>query len=186
MNRCPMGLEWAGEVVEVGPAVEGWRVGDRAMAAGLAAFAEYTIGYARRMYAVPEGMSFEQAATLPVALQTMHDAISTHGMLAAGQKVLIQGASSAMGLMGMQVAKLLGAGMVLGTSMSPERRARLAEYGADAVVDTSAPDWVAQVQRATGGEGVDLASAKSGASDCSVRRRASIAQAVLFFPLHRC
>jgi hypothetical protein len=84
----PLGLEWAGEVVEVGAAVENWHVGDHVMAAGLAAFAEYTIGYARRMYAIPEAMSFEQAATLPVALQTMHDAISTNGMLAAGQTVL--------------------------------------------------------------------------------------------------
>jgi NADPH2:quinone reductase len=152
----PLGLEWAGEVVEVGAAVENWHVGEHVMAAGLAAFAEYTIGYARRMYAVPKGMSFEQAATLPVALQTMHDAISTNGMLAAGQTVLIQGASSAMGLMGMLVARLLGAGMVIGTSMSPERRARLAEFGADVVVDTSAPDWVAKVLSATGGDGVDL------------------------------
>jgi len=152
----PLGLEWAGELVEVGAAVEGWRVGDRVMAGGLGAFAEYAIGYPPRMYAVPEGMSFEQAATLPVALQTMHDAISTNGMLAKGQTVLIQGASSAMGLMGMQVAKLLGAGKVIGTSTSPERRARLAEFGADVVVDTSAPDWVAQVQSASGGEGVDL------------------------------
>ena len=152
----PLGLEWAGEVTELGAAVEDWRVGDRVMGAGLAAFAEYTIGYARRMYAVPEGMSFEQAATLPVALQTMHDAISTNGMLIAGQTVLIQGASSAMGLMGMQVAKLLGAGRVIGTSTSPERRAKLAEFGADVVVDTSAPDWVAQVHSATGGNGADL------------------------------
>jgi NADPH2:quinone reductase len=143
-------------VVELGAAVESWRVGDRVMAAGLAAFAEYTVGYPRRMYAIPEGMSFEQAAALPVALQTMHDAISTNGMLAAGQTVLIQGASSATGLMGMQVAKLLGAGRVIGTSMSPERRARLAEFGADVVVDTSAPDWGARVVNATGGEGVDL------------------------------
>ena len=152
----PLGLERAGEVAEVGAAVERWRVGDRVMGAGLAAFAEYTIGYARRFYAVPEGMAFEQAATLPVSLQTMHDALSTNGKLAAGQTVLIQGASSAMGLMGMQVAKLLGAGMVIGTSKSPERRARLAEFGADVVVDTGAPDWVEQVLKATGGNGVDL------------------------------
>jgi NADPH2:quinone reductase len=126
------------------------------MAAGLGAFAEYTIGHARRMYSIPEGMSFEQAATLPVALQTLHDAISTNGMIAAGQTVLVQGASSAMGLMGMQVAKLLGAGTVIGTSMSPQRRARLAEFGADVAVDTSAPDWVEKVLAATGGNGVDL------------------------------
>jgi NADPH2:quinone reductase len=73
----PMGLEFAGEIGEVGPRVDGHRVGDRVMGAGLAAVGEYTIGYPRRMYAVPAGMLFEQAATLPVALQTMHDAVST-------------------------------------------------------------------------------------------------------------
>jgi NADPH2:quinone reductase len=56
----PLGLEWAGEVAEVGPAVENWRVGARVMGAGLAAFAEYTIGYARRVYAVPDGISFDR------------------------------------------------------------------------------------------------------------------------------
>jgi len=152
----PLGLEWAGEVVEVGTAVESWRVGDRVMAAGIGSFAEYTLGHARRIYAIPESMPYEQAATLPVALQTMHDALVTNGMLAAGQTVLLQGASSGMGLMGMQVAKLLGAGSVIGTSTSPERRPRLAEFGADAVVDTSAPDWVAKVLEATGGNGADL------------------------------
>ena len=93
---------------------------------------------------------------MPVALQTLHDALSTNGMLTAGQTALLQGASSAMGLMGMQVAKLLGAGTVIGTSTSPERRPRLAEFGADVVVNTSAPDWVAQVLEATDGNGVDL------------------------------
>ena len=105
----PLGLEWAGEVVETGAAVETWRVGDRVMAAGGGAFAEYAVSHARRIYPVPEGLSFEQAATLPVALQTMHDAIATHGELAAGQSVLIQGASSGVGLMGLQIAKVLGA-----------------------------------------------------------------------------
>jgi NADPH2:quinone reductase len=152
----PLGLEFAGEIVEVGPGVEGRQVGDRVMCAGLAEFAEYAIAHPRRMYTVPAGMSLEQAATLPVALQTMHDAIGTNGMLAAGQSVLVQGASSAMGLMGMQVAKVLGAGTVIGTSTSPERRARLPEFGADVVLDSGAADWSAQVLDATRGEGVDL------------------------------
>jgi NADPH2:quinone reductase len=153
---APLGLEWAGEVFEVGEAVERWRVGDRVMAAGGGAFAEFAVGHARRIYPIPAGLSFEQAATLPVALQTMHDAISANGRLEPGQSVLIQGASSGVGLMGLQVAKVLGAGLVIGSSTSPERRARLAEFGADLAVDTRAPDWVAQVKGATGGKGVDL------------------------------
>jgi NADPH2:quinone reductase len=152
----PLGVEWAGEIVEIAPGVEKWKVGDRVMGAGIGAFAEYTLGHAQRMYAIPAGLSFEQAATLPVGLQTMHDAISTNGMLASGETVLIQGASSGVGLLGMQVAKCLGAGLVIGSSMSQTRRARLNEFGADGVVDTSAPDWVEQVMQATNGKGVDL------------------------------
>jgi NADPH2:quinone reductase len=152
----PLGLEWAGEVVEVGDRVKRWRVGDRVMAAGGGAFAEYAVGHARRIYPLPNDLPFEQAAALPVALQTMHDAIATNGMLEAGQSVLIQGASSGVGLMGLQVARYLRAGLVIGTSTSPQRRERLKEFGANLAIDTRAPDWVAQVLEATGGKGVDL------------------------------
>jgi len=153
---APLGLEWAGEIVEMGATAGPWKVGDRVMAASGGAFSEYAVGHARRMYAIPDGLSFEQAATFPVALQTMHDAIATNGELAADQSVLIQGASSGVGLMGMQVAKFLGAGLVIGSSTSLERRAQLGQFGADLAVDTSAPDWVAHVVEATGGKGVDL------------------------------
>lgn len=152
----PLGLEFAGEVVEIDSAVEIWRVGDRVMGAGPGAFAEYAVAHAQQLYVIPEGMSFEQAVTMPVALQTMHDAISTNGMLTRGQTVLFQGASSGVGLMGMQVAKFLGAGMVIGSSTSPEKRARLPEFGADVVLDASTPGWVAQALNATDGQGVDL------------------------------
>lgn len=153
---APLGLEWAGEIVEIGASVEGWRVGDKVMAASGGAFAEYAVGHMRRIYRVPDGLSTKQAATLPVALQTMHDAISTNGQLQSGQSVLIQGASSGVGLMGLQVAKYLGAGLVIGSSTNPGRRALLTEYGANLAVDTRAADWVAQVLEATSGKGVDL------------------------------
>jgi NADPH:quinone reductase len=152
----PLGLEWAGEIEELGSAVTMWRVGDRVMAAGGNAFAEYAVGHARRIYEVPDGLSFEQAAGLPVALQTVHDAIATNGRLKPGQSALIQGASSGVGLMGLQVAKLLGAALVIGSSTSAERRAKLAAFGADLAVDSRAADWVKQVLDATGGNGVDL------------------------------
>lgn len=152
----PLGMEWAGEVVEAGADVKHWKRGDRVMASGAGAFAEYAIGHDRRMYAIPDGLAFEAAAGLPVALQTMHDAIATNGQLQPGQSVMILGASSGVGLMGLQIAKALGAGLVIGTSTSPNKRARLAEFGADLAVDTHSPDWVAQVLEATGGHGVDL------------------------------
>lgn len=152
----PLGLEWAGEVAEVGEGVEGWRVGDRVMGASPGAFAEFVLANAAWIHPVPENLSWEQAAGLPVALQTMHDAIAVQGGLLAGQTVLIQGASSAVGLMGLQIAKRLGAAQVIGTSTSAERRAMLTEFGADLAIDSRAADWTAQVLKATRRKGVDL------------------------------
>jgi NADPH:quinone reductase len=96
------------------------------------------------------------AATLPVALTTMHNALMTNGYLEPGQSVLVQGASSGVGLMALQIAKLKGARLVVGSSTNAERRARLAEFGADLADDSSDPGWVDQVLAATGGHGVDL------------------------------
>lgn len=152
----PLGLEWAGEVTEIGPGVTSWRLGDRVMGASPAAFCEYTIANPDWIYAIPANLSFEQAAALPVAMQTMHDAIASNGSLAPGQSVLIQGASAAVGMMGMQVAKCLGASQVIGTSTSAKRLSRLADFGADLVVDSGASDWTALVQKATRRKGVDL------------------------------
>jgi NADPH2:quinone reductase len=106
---------------------------------------------------VPDrNLSWEQAATLPVALATMHDALVVNGRFRAGESAMILGASSGVGLMGMQIAKFLGATVVVGTSTDAARRARLAEFGADVAVDTRDPAWVDQVLAATGGRGVDV------------------------------
>lgn len=152
----PLGLEWAGEVVELGKGVDTLRVGDRVMGAGPLAFAEYVAANAPWVYRIPDSLAFEQAAALPVSLQTMHDAVASNGQLAGGQSVLIQGASSAMGLMGLQIARLLGASQVIGTSTSAQRRERLAQFGATLAIDTGAPDWVKQIHKATRMKGVDL------------------------------
>ena len=152
----PLGLEWAGEIVALGDDVGSWQVGDRVMATGAGAYAEFTLGATRRMYAIPANMGYAQAATLPVALNTMHDALVTHGHLQPGQSVLIQGASSGVGLLAMQIAKYLGAGRVLGSSTHPARRLRLCEFGADNTIDTGETEWVTQVLDATAGQGVDL------------------------------
>jgi NADPH:quinone reductase len=151
-----LGMEWAGEIAEVGPDARGVKPGDKVMGSGSAAFAEYTLADHGRLFHTPSNMNFEEAATLPVALATMHNAVVTNGALQPGQSVLIQGASSGVGLMALQIAKLKGAEIVIGSSTDPTRRARLNEFGADLAVDSSDPGWVDQVLRATGGEGVDL------------------------------
>ena len=151
-----LGMEWAGEIAEVGPQAKGLKVGDKVMGSGTAAFAEYTLADHGRLFPAPSNMTFEEACTLPVALATMHNAVVTVGGLQPGQAVMVQGASSGVGLMAMQIAKLKGAKLVVGSSTDAARRGRLKEFGADLAVDSSDPGWVDQVLQATGGEGVDL------------------------------
>ena len=152
-----LGMEWAGEVVRTGANVKEYKPGDRVMGSGRGAFAEYAVSDFGRVIPIPSAsMSFEQAATLPVALQTMHDAVVTNGRLQQGEAVLIQGASSGVGLMGLQIAKLMGAGLVAGSSTTPARRERLKDFGAQLAVDTTRADWPQQLLDATEGLGVHL------------------------------
>ena len=150
-------MEWSGEVVEVGASAKGFKVGDRVMCSGSGGYAEYAVADWGRVMSIPSAsMSFEQATSLPIAVQTMHNAIVTAGELRKGETVLIQGASSGVGLMAMQIAKLMGAKTVIGTSSNPERRAQLKQYGADFAIDNSDPQWPTLATEANGGKGVDL------------------------------
>ncbi len=152
-----IGLDWAGEVVEVGAEAKGgFKPGDRVMCAGAGGYAEYAVCDWGRTVLMPADATFEHAATLPVALGTMHDALVTNGRLKAGESVLIQGASSGVGLMALQIAKLLGAKLVIGMSTNADRRARLKEFGADLAFDTKDPNWPDLVLEATDGKGVNL------------------------------
>ncbi|MGZ3289107.1 MAG: quinone oxidoreductase family protein [Xanthobacteraceae bacterium] len=154
---APVGIDWAGEVVEAGAEVQGgFKPGDRVMCSGTGGYAEYAVSDWGRVNAMPAGMSFEQAATLPVALITLHNALITAGRLRSGESVMIQGASSGVGLMGLQIAKLMGAKLVIGTSTNDARRARLKEFGADLALDTRDPGWPDAVLKATDGKGVNL------------------------------
>jgi NADPH2:quinone reductase len=80
----------------------------------------------------------------------------TNGGLQPGQSVLIQGASSGVGLMALQIARLKGAKTVIGSSTDAARRARLKDFGADLAIDSKDAGWVDQVLKATDGDGVDL------------------------------
>src|SRR6202140_5259154 len=75
-----LGMEWAGQLAELGPEAQGVKVGDKVMGSGSAAFAEYTLADHGRLFHIPASanMSYEDAATLPVALATMHNADGTN------------------------------------------------------------------------------------------------------------
>jgi NADPH:quinone reductase len=152
-----MGGECAGEVVAVGGDVTGFKPGDRIAGTAHGSFSEYVAVDAGRAYRMPaRGMSYEMATCLPWALQTMHNAIVTVGRLKASESVLIQGASSGVGLLGLQIAKLKGAAIVLGRSTNEDRRRRLKDFGCDVVLDSHDPQWPEKAKAATGGKGVDL------------------------------
>jgi NADPH2:quinone reductase len=152
-----VGQEFSGEVASVGAEVKGMKEGDRVMCHGTASWADYALADWGRTVPIPDAnMSFEQAATLPVALYTMHNAIVTNAKIQPGETILIQGASSGVGLMALQIAKLKGAKTVIGTSTNSERRAKLRDFGADLAVDSKDPNWANTVLEATDGKGVDI------------------------------
>lgn len=153
-----LGLEWAGLVDAVGSKVPAHiQVGQRVMGSGRGAFADYAVADWGRVLPMPDSIDEPaEAATLPIALQTMHDALVTQGALGTGQAVLIHGASTAVGLMGLQIARHMGAGWVGGSSTTPDKRQRLRERGLDLAVDTTAADWVERVLDATGARGADV------------------------------
>jgi NADPH2:quinone reductase len=152
----PIGSEFSGEVMEVGSEVRDFKVADRVMCHSPGSHAEYAVSDYGRSMKVPDGMSYETAATLPIGLNTLHQALITAGRMKAGENVMVQGASSGVGIIGLQIAKLMGAKFVVGTATNAERRARLKEFGADLAVNTNDADWPEQVLKATGGKGVNL------------------------------
>ena len=156
-NGTIVGMEFSGEVVKCGENVKNLSIGDRVMCSGASAWAEYAIADHGRVIKIPDNnMDFITASSLPIALATMHNAIVTIGNFVKGQTILIQGASSGVGLMGLQLAKHLGAKLIIGTSTKPEKFDRLKSIGADLVVNSKDTTWVEEVFRATNNEGVDL------------------------------
>jgi alcohol dehydrogenase len=152
-----MGLDVAGEIAAVGPEVSGWRVGDRVLGdpinrveGGLTGetvhggLAEYCRLRAHQLVAIPDGIGFEQAAALPCAYGTARRMIFTNGRVAAGEKVLILGASGGVGVCCVQLAKLTGATVIAATS-SAEKAARLRILGADHIVNYARQDFVEQI-----------------------------------------
>ena len=152
-----IGGEFAGEIVELGEGVEDLKVGDKVMCRGGSGWAEYAVANHKRAIKFnPEQISWEQAASIQGNLQTMHDAIVTNGKFITGQSVFIQGASSGVGIIGLQIAKALGASLVLGSSTNQNKLSKLSSYGADILIDTSKENWLDKVLEVTEGKGVDV------------------------------
>jgi len=147
-----IGLDMAGEITEVGGGVSGWKPGDRVLVnpvnkkKGLmgemldGGMAEYCLVAADQLVRMPEGVSFEQAASLPVAYGTAHRMIITHDTIKKGERVIVLGASGGVGTGCVLLGKMLGA-EVIACASSEEKLARLKDMGADHVVDYTKTDW---------------------------------------------
>ncbi len=147
-----IGLDMAGEIDEVGPGVAGWKAGDRVLVNPLnrkkglmgemldGGMAEYCLVAADQLLRMPGGVSFPDAAALPVAYGTAHRMFVTHRTLAAGERVVVLGASGGVGTACVILAKMLGA-EVIACASSEEKLARLSAIGADHVVNYAKTDW---------------------------------------------
>ncbi len=147
-----IGLDMAGEIAEVGEGVTGWKPGDRVLVnpvnkkKGLmgemldGGMAEYCLVAADQLVAIPEGVDFAQAASLPVAYGTAHRMLITHNTVKKGDTVLVLGASGGVGTGCVMLAKLLGA-EVIACASSEHKLQRLKDMGADHVVDYTKVDW---------------------------------------------
>lgn len=150
------GLEMAGDVIGLGCEVQGWAVGDRVMSMANACYAEQAVVDYRVALEAPSQLSWPEAAGLPTVYLTAHNALATAGGLVRGGTVLVQGVTSGVGMVAVQLAKALGASLVLGTARSNSRFERLMGLGMDHGIDVKSQDLLAEVNRHTGGRGVDV------------------------------
>lgn len=151
-----LGLEAAGEIVELGDGVSTWHVGDRVcglLPAG--GYAEYALLPEQLLLPLPAELSWTQAGGLAEVYSTAYDNMITRARLRAGETVLIHGVASGVGTAATQLAVRLGA-RVLGTASTDDKRRAAEHLGADATIDYTEEDFVERVADLTDGRGVDV------------------------------
>jgi alcohol dehydrogenase len=169
-----IGLDMAGDIAEIGPGVSGWKEGDAVLVNPLnkkkglmgemldGGMAEYCLVAADQLIRMPQGVSYAEAASLPVAYGTAHRMLVTHKTVRQGDRVIVLGASGGVGTGSVILCKLLGA-EVIACASSDEKMAKLKEIGADEVIDYTKVDfskWAVErygkPQRRTYEGGVDV------------------------------
>ena len=151
-----LGLECAGEVIELGPGVAGWRVGERAMALlSGGGYAEQAVVDAGSALRVPASLSIEEAAAVPEVFLTAYLNLFELGALPARGSALVHGGGSGVGTAAIQLVRAAG-GRVIVTAGSDEKCARCRELGADLAVNYRSDSFAERVREATDGRGVDV------------------------------
>ncbi|HKF60857.1 MAG TPA: NAD(P)H-quinone oxidoreductase [Dongiaceae bacterium] len=150
------GLEVAGRIAGLGEGVSGWHMGDpvTALVAG-GGYAEFCAAPAPQCLPVPKGLDAVQAAALPETFFTVWTNVFDRGRLTSGESFLVHGGSSGIGTTAIQLAHAFGA-RVFTTAGSPEKCAACVKLGAERAIDHRREDFVAAIEAATGGKGVDV------------------------------
>jgi putative PIG3 family NAD(P)H quinone oxidoreductase len=149
------GLEFAGEVIGCGPRVTMWRPGDRVMGiVSGGAYAEKLVIHERQAMAVPDGMTWTDAAAIPEVFITAWDALVVQGGLTPGRWAMVHAGASGVGTAAIQICRAIGARVIVTCSAGKVQACR--DLGADAVVDYGSQDFVAEALSVTGGAGVDV------------------------------
>lgn len=166
LNQMPhiVGYQCAGTVVAVGAQVTGFAEGDRAVTVGIdGSHAELRAVPEQFAWKIPDGVSTDEAACVPVPFGTADDCLFEFGHLVAGETVLIHAGAGGVGIAGIQLAKRAGA-RVLSTASSDDKLERLKELGLDEGINYATHDFVAEARRLTDGRGVDVVVDSVGAT----------------------
>ncbi|HET7629377.1 MAG TPA: quinone oxidoreductase [Bacillales bacterium] len=152
------GVDVAGTVEAVGSKVTAFREGQRVIAfpTTTGSYAEFTVANENLTFALPDGVPFDAAAACPIVAFTSYHLLSQVGRVQPGESVLIHAASGGVGTTAIQIAKILGARLVIGTVGSEEKKETAKLAGADIVINYREEDFVERVREVTNGTGADV------------------------------
>lgn len=151
----PLGFECAGIITALGSDVKNFALGERVLAIAPGAIGPYVLTDTRLVVQLPDSLSFEDAATIPIVFLTVEIALCDQAQLRAGDTVLIHSAAGGVGLAAIQAAKYRGA-HVIATAGSEVKRSCLKKLGVEHVFDSRSPEFPNEVLAATGNRGVDV------------------------------
>src|SRR6266567_2902659 len=150
------GFEFAGTVVALGSGISAAAVGTRVVAFGDGGYAEYALAQAANTIPIPPNLDFIHAAAFPVQGITAYQLLREAARIQPGESILIHAAAGGVGTLAVQLARLMGAGTIIGTASNAGKLELARRLGADVAINYTEEHWVEQVNNATGGQGVDI------------------------------
>jgi acyl transferase domain-containing protein/acyl carrier protein/NADP-dependent 3-hydroxy acid dehydrogenase YdfG len=154
-GEVPFGSECSGTVVAAGADVEEFKAGDRVLAIAQHAFSDFVTANAGLVAHKPAGMSWAEAACLPIAYTTAHVCLHAIGALQAGERVLIHAGAGGVGMAAVHLAMRAGAD-VFATAGSPRKRQYLRQLGVSGAFDSRRRDFVGEIESAVGERCIDV------------------------------